>query len=500
MFTTRPAGAFILLGALASAACDKPAVEPTTSGRPEGGAGAGAGGGGPGSPADAGGGGSAGTSDGRSPAPPAPFPDGGGAAAEAAGPPATCAEDVQLAQQGPVDLLLVLDRSGSMIGEKWIKSRAAWEAFARDPKSSGLGLGLQFFPVQPNGGRCTREVECMGEWPVPTHHCTTRLGCVATAGLDPQRPPILCGGDFDDPCPAGTSCVPVGICSASGLDCLTPGQPCPSNMSGDLCMRPDTACRMNFINPSSCDARDYQRPTVPIQNLPGGALPLLATFARLEPFGHTPLQPAVTGALVEMRRHLAANPGRRGVLIVATDGLPTECKNDDPQPVAPIAALLADAFRSPPNIRTYVIGVFDTVKDGPAGAMAVNTLAAAGGTGMAFVLAPTANLTDTLLAALSQIRGAALPCEFIIPPPRTGSIDYGKVNVRLRGAGGMEDIPFVGTAARCDPTRGGWYYDVDPARGAPTRVLMCPATCARFKAETSASVQVAYGCKTVVIE
>ena len=119
---------------------------------------------------------------------------------------------------------------------------------------------------------------------------------------------------------------------------------------------------------------------------------------------------------------------------------------------------------------------------------------------MGFVLSPTANLTDTLLAALAHIRRAALPCEFLIPPPRTGSIDYGKVNARLRGAGSMEEIPFVGTAARCDPTRGGWYYDVDPARGAPTRVLMCRATCARFKAETSASVQVAYGCKTVVIE
>lgn len=221
---------------------------------------------------------------------------------------------------------------------------------------------------------------------------------------------------------------------------------------------------------------------------------------RTQPFGHTPLQPAVTGALVAMRSHLAANPGRQVAMIVATDGLPTECKNDDPQPVAPIAALLADALRSPPSIRTYVIGVFDTVKDGPAGAMAVNTLAAAGGTGMAFVLSPTGNLTDTLLGALAQIRGAALPCEFIIPPPKTGTIDYGKVNVRLRGAGGVEEIFFVGSASRCDPVKGGWYYDVDPTTAAPRRVLICPATCARFKAATSASVQVAYGCETIVIK
>jgi hypothetical protein len=49
--------------------------------------------------------------------------------------------------------------------------------------------------------------------------------------------------------------------------------------------------------------------------------------------------------------------------------------------------------------------------------------------------------------------------------------------------------------------RGGWYYDVDPAMGKPTRVIACPATCSEFKAGTGKSqVSLAYGCRTRTID
>jgi hypothetical protein len=44
--------------------------------------------------------------------------------------------------------------------------------------------------------------------------------------------------------------------------------------------------------------------------------------------------------------------------------------------------------------------------------------------------------------------------------------------------------------------RGGWYYDTDPAQGMPTTVHVCPATCARFKAEMGGAVELRFGCKT----
>jgi hypothetical protein len=101
---------------------------------------------------------------------------------------------------------------------------------------------------------------------------------------------------------------------------------------------------------------------------------------------------------------------------------------------------------------------------------------------------PASLAAETTGCAVRQLHGyghnreATLPCEFLIPRSN-GPIDFGKVNVRLQEAAGTaEEIPYEGGATRCDPMRGGWYYDVDPATAAPTRVLTCPATCDRLEA------------------
>jgi hypothetical protein len=54
-------------------------------------------------------------------------------------------------------------------------------------------------------------------------------------------------------------------------------------------------------------------------------------------------------------------------------------------------------------------------------------------------------------------------------PSATGQkLDYGKVNVKFKGtATPDETVPYVERADRCDPTRGGWYYDVHPTAGTP---------------------------------
>jgi von Willebrand factor type A domain-containing protein len=46
----------------------------------------------------------------------------------------------------PLDLIVVLDRSGSMYGAKWDGSKAALSQFFNDPASAGISVGLLFFP------------------------------------------------------------------------------------------------------------------------------------------------------------------------------------------------------------------------------------------------------------------------------------------------------------------------------------------------------------------
>jgi hypothetical protein len=53
---------------------------------------------------------------------------------------------------------------------------------------------------------------------------------------------------------------------------------------------------------------------------------------------------------------------------------------------------------------------------------------------------------------------------------------------------------------RC-PATGGWYYDPPPASGTtPSRLVLCPATCDRLRADPAARVELVFGCMTVTIQ
>jgi hypothetical protein len=245
-----------------------------------------------------------------------------------------------------------------------------------------------------------------------------------------------------------------------------------------------------------CQPSEYQKPTVPIAELPAAEASLLQAFQTVKYTFGTPTGPAVKGALALARAHQVANPNHRVALVLATDGPGGLCGQ---RSAADISALVAAEAKGPAPISTYVIGTF-TGDELAYGRPFVESMATAGGTGTPFVLNTAADLARSFLGALKKIREATLPCEFVIPRPN-GPIDFGKVNVRLEAAAGpAADIPYVSAADRCDPMRGGWYYDVDPGKAAPTRVLTCPATCEQLTTGRNAKVSLAFGCKTIVID
>lgn len=95
--------------------------------------------------------------------------------------------------------------------------------------------------------------------------------------------------------------------------------------------------------------------------------------------------------------------------------------------------------------------------------------------------------------AAGVIIGAQVPCNFTIPsPPEGETLDPDMVNVAYK-PGGVDPstkVLRVQTAADCGPG-GGWYYD-DNAN--PAAILLCPATCSTVSADTSAQVDVLFGC------
>jgi hypothetical protein len=100
--------------------------------------------------------------------------------------------------------------------------------------------------------------------------------------------------------------------------------------------------------------------------------------------------------------------------------------------------------------------------------------------------------------AQSVVDASTLDCQWVIPPPPAGeTFNPKKVNVTYTPSNGGPpiDIYNVPTAADCGP-QGGWYYDDN---NAPTKILVCPATCAQIQSDFNAKMDILFGCDTIPV-
>jgi hypothetical protein len=400
----------------------------------------------------------------------------------------------------PLDLFFMVDISGSM-GEmagnktKWVTVREALISFLKDKQSEGLGVGLHFFP--PPAKRCTTGADCAGTL---GGECEQTGVCAAPAMINQNADTcnaaadMTCTGFFGT---AGQPCTRVGQCAKTGVWCTNMGMACAGGIPGDMCLPRPQICSDNPIN--LCDVGFYRTPSVTFADLPGNESKLTTALMDVVPNGSTPTTPAAQGAMEFLRMRAMADRNRKPVLVLATDGLPQGCGGVGQQNSIPAAAahLSMASMAAQDAVSTYVIGVFAATQLSQA-TLALNQLATAGGTGMPFVLTAGQDLGQRFIDALNAIRGKALGCEFSIPAPKMGVIDYKKVNVRVNIAAGSEDLIYVGSADKCDPNKGGWYYDSDPTMTQPSRVRLCEATCNKVKGQTNARVELLFGCVTKV--
>lgn len=393
----------------------------------------------------------------------------------------SCAGELTQGERRPLDMYVMLDVSGSMLADaapgvsKWSAVRSALQGFVNSPESAGLGVGIQYFPLLAAGSswNCTSPSQCAGGT------------CLLRACTDGFPNIVPCNTSFD--CFLG-SCIDLGQCQGVPDSVCAP--------IGSTACGAGVACvplTSSFCtNSDSCLVGDYQTPAVPIAALPGNAAALVSSLNAQTPRGATPTGPALQGAIQQARSWASSNPGHQVVTVLVTDGSPTSC---NPTAIGPIAQLAGVALAGTPSVQTFVIGVFET--GDATGRSNANAIANAGGTGAAFVVdAASSTLGQQFAQALEDIRGQALSCSYSIPEPTEGTLDYGRVNVEFRDGGNTTTVPYVGDAASCDATLGGWYYDVDPSQGTPTDIIMCPTTCEAFQAaEGGATVDVRLGCK-----
>ncbi len=269
------------------------------------------------------------------------------------------------------------------------------------------------------------------------------------------------------------ACTSDADCEATGCgQCLESSGVCQAPYNGDE---------------ESCAGADYAWAEVPIQELPAVGPVIAGVLGMHNPGTNTPTEPALDGAIQYAKAWATDHPDRIVAVIFATDGDPAVCNLDQ----AYIDSLAAAGFNGSPSIQTFVIGVGPsvTVLDG---------IAAAGGTGEAFLVDFDPMAEEQFLLAMNTIRKAALPCTYEIPEPPMGEeLDYGQVNVEYTPGSGdpSEVFPYVESEADCPPGGDGWYYD-DPMM--PTYVMLCDGACDKVQSDLTAELEIVLGCVTIV--
>jgi hypothetical protein len=239
-------------------------------------------------------------------------------------------------------------------------------------------------------------------------------------------------------------------------------------------------------NQVRCNPADYSTPAAPIGNLPGAAGAIQMALDAQMPAGNTPTVPALSGAIQYATTYAQTHPGRTMAVVFASDGLPTDCMNNN-NTVAGAVRVAEAALMATPPIRTYVLGVGPNLSN-------LNQIAVAGGTGQAYLV--ESGGSAELITKLNEIRKSALSCDYTIPVIQGRPLDLNLVNIKARvGATGMEQLILkVDGPAQCGST-GGWYFD-NPT--APTKITLCPATCNPLLMTMGSELNVLIGCRSVI--
>jgi hypothetical protein len=335
----------------------------------------------------------------------------GGAGGSGGGP--ICQSEPHTGQLVPLDMYVMLDRSGSMDSNGgWTGVTTAFKNFVALPGLDGLGMGISFFPI-PSG----------------------------------PPPPLYCD--------ANGWCGPNATCLAGFNICV-----------------PD----------DKCEATDYAQPVVPIAPLPGVGPAINNAMNATKPAGNTPTRPALQGAMMYALNWAQAHPDHVTVVVLATDGEPTGCTQNE---VPDVSAVAAQGLASNPSVRTFVVGIGNLPS--------LDAVAKAGGTQNAIIVS-TSNPAQDFLDALNAIRGA-IGCSYKIPVPNEGGqADPELVNVVFtpEGGGPADEQTFGGVddPADCQGKKA-WHYNADK-----TQIVLCPAAC-DLVTNQAGTVEVQLGCETV---
>ena len=411
-----------------------------------------------------------------------------------------CAASTVGAQPVPLDLYFLMDSSKSMNDQtgagttKWAAVSSALNTFFTDSGSAGLGVALKYFPDEQSGakGSCdtaTATTDCGSYGP-----CDYRDTCVATNASTTAVSPL---------------CLTNADCGSQNLlphPAVRHEQLLRGERNGDVrhglqqfprLLPPARHLHSFRICHPERGAGDTPRGGQRAQQLADRALARRLHADRTGAGGSRDV-----GQAAAEQQPGAQGRGRAGDRRSARGihpGIPpAECAPSD---IPGISTILSGAATGTNPILTFVVGIFNPASaEGMMAPANLKSLAQAGGTSDAVIIDVTGNtVTQQLHDALAKAQTKAIACSYSIPPSTGGTgVDFNKVNVQFTGGtGSSATIGHTGSSSACD--KGGWYYDVDPSAGTPTKIIACPSTCTQFNADVSGHVDIVLGCATISV-
>jgi len=186
------------------------------------------------------------------------------------------------------------------------------------------------------------------------------------------------------------------------------------------------------------------------------------------------------GAIEYARALYLADPSRAVVLALLTDGAPNACHSSTGR----VAGIAKQGASEAPQVLTYVISLETGYLD------ALTQVARAGGTGSPIII-DKSGAAQQMVDALTTLRDNFELCRFTVPPVLDAVALASDVTVssQLSPDGEEVALPRVASAAEC----GGQGFWVEPPLS-PSRVQLCPASCATVHSNHASQVVVRAGC------
>lgn len=385
-----------------------------------------------------------------------------------------CASDESDAQLTRVNIVFLLDKSGSMGDNppQWTNAADRWNpvvttlrAFFQDQKSSGIYASLSFLPADGNIGPACK---------VANYETGTSSIKVPMTLLDDAGRALF----------LSKLCDPTVVPQPAG--CIVPagGTPTRPALQGTIDYANSVQSTVQSANPNSKTVIVFLT-----DGEPGFGYSYNGTVVGL--YSCDDLPPLASDGNTPSCACGCCAAGCSPASLCACGTASCGCVEDSTLCTTGDAEVLRvrDVIATAPAKSIYLFGVGDLTQ---------STMQiwgdATGNAPVALQGMPGSQAAATLATALDNIRSTYISCNVPIPKSQGGAaIDINKVNVDY--VDGTGKTTHLGKSQSCTSAQPSWQYD-DPTN--PTTIVLCTNTCSTIQQDPQGKIEVVFGCATVV--